>query len=130
MTFLQYLRNINYFLLLLLEIGDTRLNPYVLYFSPYRGESLENLKTSLTKNNYSQLFSNYNRISSKFTASLTTMATFYFANKMRNFEAASSKIPFDVRFIEDESVKEVQKYFDKFGYTWSMKCIEPVSNSY
>ncbi|MEH2399540.1 ATP-dependent nuclease [Nostoc sp.] len=126
--FLQYLNYFELFLILSREIPDIKLHPVYLYFSPYRGDSQQNLQANLSSDNIDDLVMNYFASTSKSMASLVKVSSLYFAEKRRNYESQSQG--YQTAWSNDKEVKLVTKYLKKLGYSWDLKLKNKNKNIY
>ena len=122
-TFLQYLNYHELFNIIATKTGDFHLNPLSLYFPPYRILTQTNLIANLSGQDFYNLVHGYIQSTSKNTASLIDIATYYFGEKLRKYEILGGN--YYEKFEEDEEIKLVTKYLAQMGYNWKLKCIVP-----
>ncbi len=130
-VYLQYLNHFEFFFILSKQkvIKDINLEYIYLYFSPYRGgETQDKFQANLSSDDIYKLIRDYYDSTSKNAASLIKIASFYFADKKRKYEASSDKS--DDLWNDDDSVKIVTKYFKKLGYSWKLNLIDYNKNIY
>lgn len=121
-TFLEYLNYYELFNIIAAKTVDFHLNPLSLYFPPYRILTQTNLIASLSSQDYYGLVHGYIQSTSKNTASLIDIATYYFGEKLRKYEILGGD--YYEKFEEDEETKLVTKYLNQMGYNWKLKCID------
>ncbi|MEH2331100.1 AAA family ATPase [Nostoc sp.] len=125
---LQYLNYFELFLILSREISNIKLYPVYLYFSPYRGDTQQNLQANLSSDNIDDLLINYFASTSKSIASLVKLSSLYFAEKRRDYESQSQG--YQTAWSNDKEVKLVTKYLEKLGYSWDLKLKDKNKNIY
>jgi len=125
--FLDYLNYYELFNILALKT-NFRLNPSFLYFPPYRILTQAELSTNLSGKDFYNLLLQYTRSTSKNTASLIDISTYYFAEKLRKYEICGGN--YYENFSKDEEVKFVTKYLNSLGYNWKLVCIDLNRNIY
>lgn len=136
---LIYLQFLNYYELLSIVIQkaidlellplDTRLSPKYVYFSPYRGGDTL-FQVSLAGESYYKLLNNYSLATSQSTTSLIKLASIYFAQKRRKYEARANTEGYEKDWDADEEVKLVTKHLKKLGYSWDLELKDANSNTY
>ena len=127
-SFLEYLNYYELFVILGSEIKDFRLNPPLLYFSPYRMLGQANLTTNLSTVNFYESMSRYVQSTSKDTVALINLSLYRIAEKRRMCELNGGD--YIEEFNKDEKVKLLRNYLSKLGYNWDIKCIDPIKNEY
>ncbi len=128
--FFQYLSYFELLLILSEEIQIARPHMNYLYFGPYRGANLQNLKANLSSENFYQVLQTVISATSKSVSSLIRLSTVYFAEKRRVFEEKAAKDGYEKQWDNDEEVRLVTKYLEKIGYNWNLKLIDPNRNIY
>jgi len=126
--FLQYLNYYELLNILTTKTKDFSLNPLFLYFPPYRILTQTNLIANLSGQNFYDLLLRYTQSTSKNTASLIDISTYYFGEKLRTYENQGGN--YYEKFKEDDEVKLVTKYLNRMGYDWRLKCIDLNRNMY
>ncbi len=128
--YLQYLNYFELFIILSKGIENIKIQPRYLYFSPYRGESQQNLQANLSAQNYYQLLGTYSGTTSKTVSSLIGLATYYFAEKRRNYEDSAKDQGYEDKWNNDAEVKLVTKYLKRILYSWDLRLIDKNKNIY
>jgi predicted ATP-dependent endonuclease of OLD family len=128
--FKQYLNYLELFLILSKHIDGIKLNPIYLYFSPYRGETPNNLQANLSGQNFYNILRNYLNSTSRNNTSLIGLASIYFAEKRRKYEDSAKDDGYHKKWTEDEEVILVTRYLNMLGYSWDLKLINVNKNIY
>lgn len=125
-AYTQYLRILNYVILIAEEIEDINLQPVYFYFSPYRGNSNDSMNVTLQSDNYYQQLHNYLGSTSRQQTSAIDLALFKFADMMRMFDHHDDT----EAFWDEEEVQLVTDYIGKLGYEWDLECTNIRTNRY
>jgi predicted ATP-dependent endonuclease of OLD family len=87
-----------------------KLFPLIMYFSPYRITTVQNLSIKIAGYDPFDIMEKYKKNTSKDVSSILEYASFYFAEKFRNYDDDLEK------FKQDDEVKSIQEYIKKLGY--------------
>jgi putative ATP-dependent endonuclease of the OLD family len=128
--FRSYLQSLNYFILLGRDVENFDIRPTLLYFSPYRAASLQDLQANLSSDRFFDLLHEYFNATSRTSTSLIKLATVYFAEKMRRLEVSAKDRGWADLWATDEEVVLVTKYMKRLGYEWRLAVVDPRKNIY
>ena len=126
-AFVDYLKVIECFGYIGSEVG-IRFNPLLLYISPFRSVNNLSLEASLSSNTYNTERTEITKAYSRSTSSLIKLATLYFSEKRRKYEA--SKEGYLKKWNEDPDVKFVTESLNRIGYTWDLSLTDDHRNTY
>jgi len=126
--FLQYLNFYELFNIITTKVENLYLNPLFLYFPPYRILTQTNLIANLSGQNFYDLVLKYIQSTSKNTASLIDISTYYFGEKLRKYENQGGN--YYEKFKQDYEVALVTKYLNRMGYGWKLECVDLNRNMY
>lgn len=102
-----------------------KLFPLIIYFSPYRITTIQNLSIKIAGYDPFDIMEKYKKNTSKDVSSILEYASFYFAEKFRNYDDDLEK------FKQDDEVKSIQEYIKKLGYDcFEMKALNKRDNVY
>ena len=125
--FLEYLNYYEFLNILALKAGF-KLTSLFLYFPPYRILTQAELSTNLSEKDLYGLLFQYAQSTSKNTASLIDISTYYFAEKLRKYENRGGD--YYGKFNNDEEVKLITEYLNRLGYNWKLVCVDLKKNIY
>ncbi|MBD2069007.1 AAA family ATPase, partial [Leptolyngbya sp. FACHB-671] len=129
-TFYRFLFLFQLFLIAAKKVGNVKLSPRYVYFSPYRGETQLNLQANLSGENYYELLASYSSTTSKNSTSLIKLSSLYFAEKRRSYENSALNQGYQDQWNSDEEVKLVTKYLNRLGYSWDLLLKDAKKNVY
>lgn len=104
------------------------LSPLVLYISPFRGVTNASLEVSLASASYNSERAQVARSTSRSTSSLIRLASLYFSEKRRQFEALPGG--YEVNWNKDPDVQFVSRSLERIGYTWDISLEDLNKNTY
>ena len=107
---------------------NIELIPLMLYISPLRTANRDTIEVSLSSTGYHIERGEITKSSSRSTSSLIKLASLYFAEKHRDFEAAPEG--YVRKWADDEDVRIVTEALAQIGYSWDIKMIDRNTNTY
>lgn len=125
--FFKYLRSIEGIRFLCNDI-HIELYPIILYISPFRGVSDLSLEQSLADNSSIKERTEVMKSTSRSISSLIKLATLYFSEKRRRFEAEHGD--WESKWNSDKEVLFVSSSLDKIGYSWELELVDASRNTY
>ena len=108
--------------------SDISLTTNYLYIGPHRNISQNSLRINISQINQYEILYNYMNSTSKGVNNLIEIGSFYFAQKLREFERNPSG--YGKLWKKDENVKSVAEYLKLIGYSWEMDVIDSNKNIY
>ncbi len=126
-AFIDYLKVIEGFGFIGSEVG-IRFNPLLLYISPFRSVNNLSLEASLSSSTFNNERTEITKAYSRSTSSLIKLATLYFSEKRRKYEA--SKDGYLKKWNDDPDVKFVTESLNRIGYTWDLSLTDDHKNTY
>lgn len=126
-AFIDYLKVIEGFGFIGSEMG-IRFNPLLLYISPFRSVNNLSLEASLSSSTFNTERTEITKAYSRSTSSLIKLATLYFSEKRRKYEA--SKDGYLKKWNDDSDVKFVTESLNRIGYTWNLSLTDDHKNTY
>lgn len=129
-VFREYLNVLHFFLLLAAEGGIEDLHPSLVYFSPYRGTSPQDLRANVSNERFFNLLAAYFNSTSQSQTSLIKLAGLFFGEKKRRLEAEARDGGYADRWDQDQDVKSISHYMRSLGYSWELELIDPNRNIY
>lgn len=115
-------------LTLLTQNTHIHFSPALLFISSFRSVNNFALMANLSERAYNAELPKVTNITSKSSSSLITLASTYFAEKLRDFE--SHPEGYVKLWKNDEQVNLISKYLKQLGYEWSLKLVDKNKNLY
>lgn len=125
--FRRYLSSIEGLMILGKDVNIS-LCPLLLYISPFRGVSNGDLEVSLASLAYNSERAEVARSTSRSTSSLIKLASLFFSEKRRKYEAMPGG--YKAYWEKDQDVQFVSRSLAKIGYTWDISLEDPNKNTY
>lgn len=125
-----YLKYLNAFegIFLAAKEQQIQLESPMIYISPFRAVNRIDLEICLSNSGYHEERGEIAKITSRTTSSLIKLASLFFAEKRRKFEAEPKG--YEELWNHDHDVKFVTESLDKIGYKWDIKLIDSNKNVY
>lgn len=115
-------------LILLTQNTHIHFSPALLFISSFRSVNNFDLMANLSERAYNAELPKVTNITSKSSSSLITLASIYFAEKLRDFESRPEG--YVKLWKNDEQVNLISKYLKQLGYEWSLKLVDKNKNQY
>lgn len=128
--FRDYLLALNFFILLARDVPNAEIRPTLLYFSPYRGATQEDLQAILSQDNFFNILSGYFNSTSRQHTSLLKLATFYFADKKRRLEVTAREAGYEGEWAGHADVTLVSDYLRALDFDWDLALTDSNRNTY
>lgn len=123
----KYLNTIEAFGLLS-QYLNVEFYPIILYISPFRSVSRENLEKSLADSTSCGERTELMKSTSRSSSSLLSLATLFFAEKHRNYEV--EPCGWKTKWESDDHVQFVTNTLAKIGYSWDLYLTNTNRNIY